>query len=236
MAILSMFFVTTQGAFSSYQSAILLTLIIIFGIFITFLTTKLLSITFLKGVPSSFTLELPSYRRPQVIKVIVRSVFDRTLFVLGRAIVVSAPCGIIIWLMSNISIGDATILKHCHTFFDLFAQLMGLDGVILLAFILGLPANEIVIPIIIMTYLANGSLMELDSIFEMKELFIANGWTPLSAVCTMLFSLMHWPCSTTLLTIKKETGSFKWTALAAALPTVCGVVICMLVAFIWRLF
>lgn len=236
IAILSMFFVTTQSAFSSFQSAVLLTFIIIFGILMTFFTTKLLSVTFFKGVPSSFILELPSYRRPQVLKVIVRSLFDRTLFVLGRAIVASAPCGVIIWLMSNLSICNVTILNHCQAFLDPLAQLMGLDGVILLAFILGLPANEIVIPIIIMTYLANGSLIELDSIFEMKELFIANGWTPLRAVCTMLFSLMHWPCSTTLLTIKKETGSYKWTALAAALPTIFGILICMLVAFIWRLF
>lgn len=237
IAILTMFFVgTAGGAFSSLLSSLLLTLVILLGILVTFAVTRLLSKTILKGVPSSFTLELPPYRKPQIGKVIVRSIFDRTLFVLGRAIVVAAPAGMVIWLMANITIGDTSILNHCASFLNPFATLMGLDGVILLAFILGFPANEIVIPIIIMTYMAQGSILELDSLVQMKELFVANGWTWITAICTMLFSLMHWPCSTALLTIKKETGSMKWTFLAFAIPTAIGVVTCILFATIARLF
>ena len=229
IALLTMFFIGTEGGgLSSVLSALLLTAAIVLGVGITFAATKLLSETLLKGVPSSFTLELPPYRKPQIGKVIVRSVFDRTLFVLGRAAAVAAPAGLVIWLMANITAGGVSILEHCSSFLDPFARLMGLDGVILLAFILGFPANEIVIPIIIMAYTAQGSILELDSLAQMKDLFVQNGWTWVTAVSTMLFSLNHWPCSTTLLTIKKETGSLKWTALAAAIPTGVGVALCIL--------
>ncbi|MEA4964920.1 MAG: ferrous iron transport protein B [Oscillospiraceae bacterium] len=236
IAILTMFFVgTAGGVFASLLSAVLLTAVIVLGVAVTFAVTKLLSKTLLKGVPSSFTLELPPYRRPQIGKVILRSIFDRTLFVLGRAVCVAAPAGLVIWLMANISIGDASILNHCASFLNPFAHLMGLDGVILIAFILGFPANEIVIPIIIMAYMAQGSILELDSLAQMKQLFVANGWTYVTAISTMLFSLMHWPCSTTLLTIKKETGSWKWTALAAAIPTLVGVCSCILFTAVARI-
>lgn len=237
IAILSMFFVVaSSGVFSSVLSAALLTVVILFGILVTFATTKLLSKTLLRGVASSYTLELPPYRRPQIGRVIIRSILDRTLFVLGRAAAVAAPAGLIIWMMANITISGASILQHCAAFLDPFARLMGLDGVILLAFILGFPANEIVIPIIIMAYMAQGSLMELDSLVQIKEVFVANGWTWVTALCMMLFSLMHWPCSTTLLTIRKETGSWKWTGLAFLLPTALGIVCCMLVAAIGGIF
>ena len=229
IALLTMFFVgTAGGGLSPVLSALLLTAAIVLGVGITFAATKLLSETLLKGVPSSFTLELPPYRKPQIGKVLVRSVFDRTLFVLGRAAAVAAPAGLVIWLMANITAGGVSILAHCAAFLDPFARLMGLDGVILLAFILGFPANEIVIPIIIMAYTAQGSILELDSLAQMKDLFVQNGWTWVTAVSVMLFSLNHWPCSTTLLTIKKETGSLKWTALAAAIPTGVGVALCIL--------
>lgn len=237
IAILSMFFVVaSSGVFSSVLSAALLTVVILFGILVTFATTKLLSKTLLRGVASSYTLELPPYRRPQIGRVIIRSILDRTLFVLGRAAAVAAPAGLIIWMMANITISGASILQHCAAFLDPFARLMGLDGVILLAFILGFPANEIVIPIIIMAYMAQGSLMELGSLVQIKEVFVANGWTWVTALCMMLFSLMHWPCSTTLLTIRKETGSWKWTGLAFLLPTALGIVCCMLVAAIGGIF
>ena len=229
IAIITMFFVGAAGGLlSSVSSALLLTLVIVFGIGSTFAVTKILSKTLLKGVPSSFTLELPPYRRPQIGKVIVRSIFDRTMFVLGRAAAVAAPAGVLIWIMANVQIEGISILNHCADFLDPFASLMGLDGVILIAFILGFPANEIVIPIIIMAYMAQGSLVEMESLTAMKTLFEANGWTWVTAVSTMLFSLMHWPCSTTLLTIKKETGSIKWTVLGALIPTVCGMAVCML--------
>lgn len=237
IAILTMFFVgTSGGAFSSLLSALLLTGIIVLGVAITLVVTKVLSKTLLKGMPSSFTLELPPYRKPQIGKVIVRSIFDRTLFVLGRAICVAAPAGLVIWLMANISVGGISVLNHCASFLDPFARLMGLDGVILIAFVLGFPANEIVIPIIIMAYMAQGSILELDSLVEMRNLFVQNGWTWITAVSTMLFSLNHWPCSTTLLTIKKETGSWKWTAIAAAIPTAVGVAVCILFTTITRVF
>lgn len=237
IAILTMFFVgATAGPFQSLLSAILLTGIIVLGIFMTFIVSKILSKTILKGVPSSFTLELPPYRKPQIGKVIIRSIFDRTLFVLGRAVIVAAPAGLIIWIMGNISIDNMTLLAYCASFLDPFAKMLGMDGVILLAFILGFPANEIVVPIIIMAYLESDSIMEFDSIWDLKELLVNNGWTWITAISTMLFSLMHWPCSTTCLTIKKETQSLKWTAVSFIVPTIMGIIVCFLFANIARLF
>lgn len=236
IAILTMFFVSGIATqFTSLVSACLLTLVILLGVFMTFTVSKLLSKTILKGMPSSFTLELPPYRKPQILKVLVRSIFDRTLFVLGRAVTVAAPAGLIIWLMANIHIGDATLLIHSANFLDPFANLMGLDGVILLAFILGFPANEIVIPIIIMAYMATGKIIELDDLSQLKQLLVDNGWTWITAISVMLFSLMHWPCSTTCLTIKKETQSLKWTAVSFLVPTICGIVICMVFTTLARL-
>lgn len=237
IAILTMFFVSAAaGPFESVFSAVLLTGVIVLGIFMTFIVSKILSKSILKGVPSSFTLELPPYRKPQIGKVIVRSIFDRTLFVLGRAVVVAAPAGLIIWVMANISFGNMTLLAHCSSFLDPFAKMLGMDGVILLAFILGFPANEIVVPIIIMAYMASGSIMELDSLWDLKQLLVNNGWTWITAISTMLFSLMHWPCSTTCLTIKKETQSWKWTAVSFAVPTIMGIIVCFAFANIARLF
>lgn len=237
IAIITMFFVgVSGGAGNSLISSLLLTLLILLGILMTFAVSRALSATVLKGVPSSFTLELPPYRRPQIGKVIVRSIFDRTLFVLGRAIVVAAPAGLLIWILANVHAGDLSLLAHCAAFLDPFARFMGLDGVILMAFILGLPANEIVIPIIIMAYMAQGSILEFDSLAQLKELLVANGWTWVTAVCTMLFSLMHWPCSTTLLTIHRETGGWKWVFASFLIPTLCGFVLCALFAGAARLF
>lgn len=221
--------------YQSVLSALMLSGVIILGIFLTFSVSRLLSGTILKGIPSSFTLELPPYRKPQIGQVILRSLLDRTLFVLGRAVLVAAPAGLIIWLMANVMIGDASILAICSEFLDPFAKLLGLDGVILLAFILGFPANEIVVPIIIMAYMSTGSLLELGSLTELKSLLLSHGWTSITAISTMLFCLMHWPCSTTCLTIRKETGSFKWTLLAFLLPTVIGILVCFIFTTIARL-
>lgn len=233
--IISVFFIGSAGGLlSSALSALALTAVIVLGIAATFAATKLLSMTVLKGVPSSFTLELPPYRTPQIAKTLIRSVFDRTLFVLGRAAAVAAPAGLVIWLAANITVGGSTVLEHCADFLDPFARLMGLDGVILMAFILGFPANEIVIPIIIMSYSALGTLPELGSSAEIGMLLAENGWTATTAVCFLLFSLMHSPCSTALITVKKETGSLKYTALAAALPTAMGITACMIAAEIMR--
>ncbi len=237
IAIITMFFIGTQnGILSSVGSTLILTGVILLGILMTLAMSGLLSKTILKGIPSSFTLELPPYRKPQIGKVIVRSIFDRTLFVLGRAVAIAAPTGLVIWLSANIIVGDASLLRHCTSFLDPFAQLLGLDGVILMAFILGLPANEIVIPIIIMAYMAEGSILEMGSLSEMKQLFVENGWTWITAASTMLFSLMHWPCSTTLITIKKETGSIRWTLVAFLLPTLAGLLVCFLFASIAKFF
>lgn len=236
ITIITMFFIGSAGVFDSALSAIILTAVILLGILMTFAVSRLLSETLLKGVPSSFTLELPPYRRPQIGRVIVRSIFDRTLFVLGRAAAVAAPAGLVIWLMANITVGDMSLLSHCAGFLDPFAKAIGMDGVILMAFILGFPANEIVIPIIVMTYMAQGSIIELDNIALMKQLFTENGWTWITAVNVMLFSLFHWPCSTTMLTIRKETGSIKWTVVSMLLPTLTGIIVCFLFTTIARLF
>lgn len=237
IAIISMFFIGSAFLpFKSVVSALMLTGVIVLGVCITFIVSRILSKTILKGVPSSFTLELPPYRRPQILKVIVRSIFDRTLFVLGRAVLIAIPAGLIIWIMANISVGGATLLAHCSEFLDPFAHFFGLDGVILLAFILGFPANEIVVPIIIMTYMAQGSLLDMSDLTELKSLLVENGWTWVTALCTMLFSLLHWPCSTTCLTIKKETGGIKWTIASFLIPTIVGLAVCAVVANVCRLF
>lgn len=237
IAIISMFFIGGAALpLQSISSALLLALIIVLAISMSLIISKILSMTLLKGVPSSFTLELPPYRKPQIGKVITRSIFDRTLFVLGRALAVAAPAGLIIWVMANVTIGGTTLLSHCAGFLDPFAKLMGLDGVILMAFILGIPANEIVIPIIIMAYMAQGSLIEFDNLSALKQLFVDNGWTSVTAISTILFSLMHWPCSTTLITIKKESQSIKWTIAAFLIPTITGIIVCMVFANTARLF
>lgn len=222
-----MFFCGTLVApLDSVLSALLLTGVILFGVAMTLLVSKLLSKTVLKGLPSSFTLELPPYRKPQVLKVVVRSIFDRTLFVLGRAVAVAIPAGALIWLMANVMVADVSVLSLCAGFLDPFAQLLGMDGVILLAFILGLPANEIVVPIIIMSYMATGHMIEMENLSALRALLVDHGWTWVTACCVMLFSLVHFPCATTMLTIKKETGSLKWTALGFLIPTVLGMMIC----------
>lgn len=236
IAIITMFFATGISLpFRSLVSAGLLLAVIVFGVVVTLLVSKLLSATLLKGLPSSFTLELPPYRRPQICKTIVRSLLDRTVFVLLRAMCVAAPAGIVIWLMSNIMVNGESLCIIISNFLQPLGSLMGLDGVILLAFILGFPANEIVVPIIIMIYTASGTLVEYDSLSSLYNLFVENGWTWVTALCTMIFSLMHFPCSTTCLTIYKETKSLKWTLLSFILPTILGILLCMSInaVFFW---
>lgn len=229
IAIITMFFVGSKSSvLNSFISTLILTGTIVLGILLTFWVSRFLSETILKGEASSFTLELPPYRAPQFGKVVVRSIFDRTLFVLGRAIVVAAPAGLIIWILANVTVGDLTLLARFSGFLDPFGRLLGMDGIILLAFILGFPANEIVVPIIIMSYLSTGSLLELDNLMELKALLVSNGWTWVTAASTILFCLIHWPCSTTCLTIKNETGSWKWTGISILIPTVIGMAVCFI--------
>lgn len=221
---------TVAIAFNTIITALVIVGIVLLGICITLLVSYFLSVTILRGIPSAFTLELPPYRRPQVGHVIVRSVMDRTIFVLARAILVAAPSGLVIWLMANTHVGDSSLLAAAANRLDPFGRAIGLDGLILMAFILGLPANETVVPILVMSYLATGAMLELDSLEEMRQLLVNNGWTWLTALNMMLFSLLHFPCSTTLITIFKETKSKKWTLLAFLIPTVVAVSVCFVVA------
>lgn len=237
ISIITMFFTLAVPSYvNNVISALILTFVVVLGIGVTFFVSYLLSKTILKGEPSSFTLELPPFRKPQIGQILVRSVFDRTMFVLLRAVAVAVPAGLIIYLFANVSLHGFTLLEILNGFFDPFAKLIGLDGVIFFAFVLGFPANEIVVPIAIMTYTATKNLVRFEDLGFIKDVFLANGWTLKTAVCTMIFSLMHWPCSTTLITIKKETGSWKYTLLSVLIPTVTGMVLCFFVNIVMSLF
>lgn len=214
--------------------AAVMTGLILFSAGVTLAVTKLLSVTLLRGEPSPFVLELPSWRPPRISQVLLRSLLDRTLSVLGRAAAVAAPAGALLWCLANIQLGEGSLLTHMAAALEPLGRFLGLDGAILLGFILGLPANEIVLPVIIMIYTAGGSLAEIGDTAALGALLAQKGWTAVTAACVMLFSLLHWPCSTTLLTIKKETGSLGWTVLGAVLPTAVGIVICALVGMICR--
>ncbi|HZK18226.1 MAG TPA: ferrous iron transporter B [Clostridia bacterium] len=204
--------------------------LVVLGIIITLLVSWLLSKTLLRGESSSFTLELPPYRRPLIGQVIVRSVLDRTLFVLGRAVIIAAPAGGLVWFLANTTFGGGSLLTALAGWLNPFANLMGLDGFILLAFILGLPANEIVLPILIMSYVAGGAMVEFETLADLRHLLvIEHGWTWLTALCTMIFTLCHWPCGTTLYTIQKEQKDFRWTMLSALIPTGIGIIICLVI-------
>ena len=215
---------------SGIASALTLTFFIILGIVFTLIASRLLSATLLRGMPSSFTLELPPIRRPKVWDTIVRSVFDRTLSVLGRAVTAAVPAGCILWLASNLQIGGASLIAHIAAALDPIGRFMGMDGVILTAFLFGLPANEIVIPVMLMIYSSGRQLVDIAMTESVFELLAANGWSTLTAVCVLLFTLMHWPCATTVMTIKKESGSLLWTAAAVLLPTLMGMLCCALTA------
>lgn len=227
--------VIANNFLSSSITALSITLLIIVGVLTTLLVSYILSKTLLKGVPSTFTLELPPYRPPQVGRIIYTSIMDRTLFVLRRAVTVAIPAGIIIWIFANIHIGDITLLSYISNLLDPLGKLIGLDGFILLAFILGFPANEIVIPILIMSYMTTGKMVEFDELSALGNLLRNNGWTYLTALNMMLFSLLHWPCATTLITIKKETNSVKWTALGFLIPTAIAFVVCFLTTTVYNL-
>ncbi len=234
-AIISAFLVTKVGIYSGFLSALVLTAVLILGITMSLFATKLLSHTVLKGEPVGYTLEMPPFRKPQTGKIILRSIFDRTVFVLARALTVAIPASLVIFILANVHIQGDALLKIIADFLDPIGRLMGLDGIILLGFILGFPANEIVIPIILMGYLAKSSLTQLPDIGLMRGILISNGWTINTALCTIVFSLFHWPCSTTVMTVKKETGSLKWTILSVVLPTLFGVILCVIITLFYKL-
>ena len=227
---------TIGGIGASFLSTIAVMFVIILGIIMTLIISKILSKTILKGMPSSFVLELPPYRKPQFLKILIRSIFDRIIFILGRAIAIALPAGLVIWLFANIGIQGQSLLSIIANFLEPFASLMGLDGYILTGFILGLPANEIVLPIILMCYMQGTSLVNIDDTFVIGEILRQNGWTLLTAINVMLFTVFHFPCATTLLTIKKETGSWKWTAISFLIPTVCGILLCMFTTLVYNVF
>lgn len=235
IALITMFF-GVGGRFGGLFSALCLTAVILVGLGFTLLYSKLLSATLLKGQPSSFLLELSPYRRPKLGSIVVRSVLDRTVFVLGRAVAVAAPAGLLIWLLANVQIGGCSLLLYCRNFLEPFGRALGMDGAILLGFILGFPANEIVIPLIMMIYLQQGTLTGYAGLEALKALLVQNNWTLTTALCTTAFMLLHWPCSTTLLTIKKETGSLKWTATAFLLPTATGMLLCFMLCLLLKAF
>lgn len=237
IAIITVFFAGTAAApLNSLLTALILMLVILLGVFATMGVSKLLSLTLLKGEASSFTLELPPYRSPQIGKIIVRSILDRTLFVLGRAVVVAAPAGLIIWLLANIEVGNTSLISYATNFLDPFARILGMDGIILAAFILGFPANEIVIPIMIMLYTNTSVLTDADSLSQMLSLFTANGWTVTTALCVIVFYLMHFPCSTTCISIYKETKSLKWTLVSFFTPLLCGFLLCFIISTVSNIF
>ena len=234
IAIVSMF-LTSGSKFSSLISALIMTGAISLSVLMTLVVSRILSKTVLKGVPAGFTLELPPYRIPRIGKVILRSVLDRTLVVLGRAVVVALPAGIIIWACSNINIGQETVLKTVATAIDPFARLFGMDGNVLFGFILALPANEIALPIMAMGY-SGGALAEISSLETTAALFYANGFGTVNAICTLVFILFHWPCATTILTIWKETKSIKWTVLSVIVPLLTGLLLCFFINIASKLF
>lgn len=237
IAIISMFFINFQnGILNSLEIALFLTLIIIFSFVITFVVSYFLSKTFLKGYSSNFILELPPFRKPKFLSVLIRSIFDRTLHILGRAVIVAIPAGLCLFLLANIKINGQSILIILANFFEGFGHLICLDGIIIIAFLLAFPANEITIPIMLMGYLATGSLVEYESLDSLKNILVNNGWTILTALNFLILTLLHYPCSTTILTIKKETQSLKWTLLSIILPTLIGITICFLTNLIFHLF
>ena len=236
IALISLFFLGgTLGLGRSLLATALFLACILFAVAMTLLSSHLLTATVLRGQLSAFSLELPPYRMPRVGQVLVRSLLDRTLFVLGRAVTVAAPAGLLIWILGSVSVGGVTLLTALAAALDGPGRLMGLDGMVLLAFLLGFPANEIVLPVLLMGYLQTGTLTAYGSLAELSAVLTANGWTTQTAVCMLVLCLLHFPCGTTCLTILRETGSARWTALAAALPTAMGAALCMAIHGVWTL-
>lgn len=234
IAIASIFMVTAGSNTVGALPVLYVTGLIVLGIVITLFLSFLLSKTILKGVPSSFTLELPPYRKPKILRVLYSSIIDRTVFVLMRAIVVAIPAGAITWLLGNVYINDVSIISIAANFLEPFGHVLGLDGFILVAFILGMPANEIVLPILLMSYLSTGQMIAYENLGTLRNILVSHGWTYLTALNMMLFSLLHWPCTTTILTIRKETGSLKWTLLAIVIPTVTAILVCFITTALYH--
>lgn len=235
ITLISVFLVSGGGVLGSIYKAFILALIIVLSLALTLLVSNILSRTLLKGEPSHYILELPPYRKPQIGKVIEKSILNRTLIVLFRAVVVAFPAGVVIWLLANINVNEVNILSYINNFFEPMGKLMGMDGKTLSAFFLGIPANEIVLPITLMSYLGAGEMSSVENTAVIGEILVNNGWTPLTAICYIVFSVVHFPCATALLTVLKETKSLKWTALSFFIPTVLGVILCSLFNIIGKI-
>ena len=236
IALISMFMLSSEGVIGSVGAALILSGFIILSVLVTILCSKILSISFLKGEPSSFVLELPPYRTPQFGRVIVRSVLDRTLFVLGRSVAFAAPAGGALWLLANITVGDKSILVHVSEFLEPFGTMLGMDGAILLAFVLALPANEIFLPILLMIYNSGHALTEYSGYDELFSVLNKNGWTLVTAICVILFTMFHFPCATTVMTVKKESGKSRYAVAAVVLPTLVGIILCLFVNLFFIIF
>ncbi len=230
-AIIAMFFTSA----SYFTRSLMLTAIIVFSVLCTLFATKLTTKFILGGSSSAYVLELPPYRKPKLRDVVVRSLIDRTVSVLWRAVCIAAPCGMLIWILANKSVYGQPLLHIITDFFDPFARLFCLDGVILFSFILGTPANEIVIPIMLMCYTGAGTLESFESVKALGEIFTAAGWTWQTALCTVIMTVLHHPCAATISTIYRETKSKKLTAIATFLPTACGLFLCLCVKAICML-
>ena len=235
MMLISAFFATLGTRGNTVLAATIMVGFLVLSVAVTLALSSVLSTTILRGMDSAYVLELPPYRIPKTGQVILRSVLDRTVSVLMRAVSVAAPAGLLLWFLGSITIGDQSLIRHTAQWLDPIGKAIGLDGVILLAFVLGLPANEIVLPIALMIYLGQNQLLEPMQTATLRNVLMSNGWTPVTALCTALFSIFHWPCGTTLLTIYKETRKIGWTLLAALLPTAAGILLCALVSMVARL-
>ncbi|HEY4551744.1 MAG TPA: nucleoside recognition domain-containing protein [Bacillaceae bacterium] len=236
LIIMASLFMTAHfsGGMGIFMTSLILVGMILFGIAVTLFVSWTLSKTLLRGMPTHYTLELPPYRRPKFFNTVVRASVDKSWNVLKRAVVIAAPAGILTWVFANVYAGDASILMHIVQFFDPVGRALGMDGFILMAFILGLPANEIVLPILLMGYLSTGSMVDMEDLSSLKKIFLDQGWTWLTALNVMLFSLLHYPCGTTLFNIYKETKSPKWTFLSFLIPTVIAVGVTYIVAQTFR--
>ena len=228
IAVITMFFADEGG----FYGPLLLSVMIVGAVCITLVVTKILSCSVLKGESSAFTLELPNYRKPDIVGVLARSFVNRTLFVLSRAVTIAAPAGLVIWVMANLSVGESTLLLTVANALDGVGGALGVDGVFLLALFLGIPANEIVLAVAFMCYSSGSALVAYDSISELRNLFVINGWNRTTAVCALILLLFHFPCATTLFTIKKETGSAYYATISFILPMIIGCLLAMTVNFI----
>lgn len=232
IAIITMFFISNEGLLSSLVCALILVFLILLSVGMTFLVNKIMALWLYKDDEVSFVLELSDYRRVKIGRLIVKSIWEKALFVLYRALIVAAPAGILIYLITNIEVGSTSVLYVISDFLDPLGNLMGLDGIIILAFILGFPANEIVMPIMLMTYLGTNTLIDYDSLNSLKMILVDNGWNLTTCIAFLIFTLFHFPCSTTMLTIKKEIGSNFVTFLAFVIPLMIGISLCCLVNLI----